>query len=235
MAGENDKAGPGEPQPGGPQPAAPQVPQTPKSYTPEEANKLVSDALAKQGREHALVLRPITAERDTLKGQIGLKDGEIADLTTDRDAHRTTAEDLASEDPQRFNLVKREATLRTGEGVLKTGTRQLEADRAAHTADRKLTDDTKREITVMDVATGKKDTEGKVIGDPERLKEVCEKWGATSEEQIQEVADTLWPDAATAAVPGLKILSGSTSGGAQGLNGLTPEQKVSRGLAALNK
>ncbi|KKL57779.1 hypothetical protein LCGC14_2232020, partial [marine sediment metagenome] len=136
--------------------------------------------------------------------------------------------DLTSDDPQRYTLVKEANRLRVLDGQLKTDRRTLEADKATHATAKKLTDDTLREITVMDVATGKKDTEGKVIGDPEKLKEVCEKWGATTEEQIQEVADTLWPEAATTAVPALKLLSGATSGGAQGLDGLTPEQPRSR-------
>ncbi|KKN50271.1 hypothetical protein LCGC14_0634230 [marine sediment metagenome] len=207
----------------------------PTSYTPEQANKLVSDALAKQGREHKAVLLPITSERDTLKVSLTSKDGELADITADRDAHRTTAEDLASEDTTRFNMVKREGTLRTGEATLKTGLRQLEADKVTLTARTKVADDTLREITVMDVATGKKDASGKVLGSPEKLKEVCETIGATTEDQIQSVADTLWPDAVTTAAAQLKILPGTTSGGAQGLNGLTPEEKVRRGLAALNK
>ncbi len=235
MLGENGKPVQGEPQPGGPLAAEPQVPQTPESYTPEETQKLVSDALAKQGREHRAALLPITSERDTAKTQLASKEGEITDLTGERDGLKAKIDDLASDDPQRFNLVKRESALTTQVNQLRTDRRTLEADKATHATAKKLTDDTLREITVMDVATAKKDAEGKVIGNPEQLKEVCEKIGATTEEHIQSVADTLWPDAVTTAVPALKILSGATSGGAQSLNGLTPEQKVNRGLEKLKK
>ena len=235
MEGENGKTGPGNPQPGGPQTVTAPVPQTPTSYTPEEATKLVSDALAEQGRKHTLVLRPITAERDTLKSQLGLKDGEITDNAAVLAELNTRIDDLTSDDPQRYTLVKEASRLRVLDGQLKTDRRILDAEKLTHAADRKLTDDTRREITVMEIATGKKDAEGKVIGDPERLKEVCEKWGATTEEQIQEVADTLWPGAVTTAVQALKILSGATSGGATDFSGLSPEEKVNRGLAKLKK
>ncbi|KKN32956.1 hypothetical protein LCGC14_0808650 [marine sediment metagenome] len=232
MEGENGKAGLGEPQPGGPQPATAPVPQLPESSTPEQVTKLVSDALAKQGREHRAALLPITSERDSLKTQLTGRDGEITDLTGERDDLKAKIDDLASDDPQRFNLVKRESALTTQVNQLRTDRRTLEADKATHATAKKLTDDTLREITVMDVATAKKDASGKAIGNPEQLKEVCEKIGATTEEQIQTVADTLWPDAVTPATAALKILSGATSGGAQGLNGLSPEEKVRKGLAA---
>ena len=208
---------------------------TPRAYNQEEVDGLTHSARSQGGREATAALKVMTSDRDSLKIQLTSKEGEITDITADRDAHRTTAEDLASEDPQRFNLVKRETTLRTGEAALNTGKRQLEAATATLAADRKLTDDSKREITVMDVATGKKDAAGTVIGSPEKLKEVCESIGATTEEQIQTVADTLWPDAVTTAVPALKILSGTTSGGAPSLDGKSPEEKVKLGLAKLNK
>jgi hypothetical protein len=175
----------------------------------------------------------MTTDRDSLKGQLGMKEGEIADLTTDRDAHKTTAEDLASEDTTRFNMVKREGALRTGEATLKTGLRQLEADKTTLTARTKVADDTLREITVMDVATAKKDAEGNVIGSPEKLKDICQSIGAVTEEQIQSVADTLWPEAVTTAAAPLKLLSGATSGGAPDLSG--PDAKIAEGLKRLKR
>jgi len=232
MEGETDKAKLGEPQPGGPQTATPEVPQTPTSYNPEQANKLVSDALSKQGREHKAEIIVVTSERDTAKTQLTSRDGEITDLTGERDDLKAKIDDLASEDPTRFNLVKRESALTVQVNQLRTDRRTLEADKATHATAKKLTDDTLREITVMDVATGKKDASGKAIGNPEQLKEVCEKIGATTEEQIQTVADTLWPEAVTTVAAQLKILPGGTLGGKESLSNLSPEEKVRRGLAA---
>ena len=236
MPGENGKGDQGKPQATGLTSGdGDGSTSTPTSYTPEEAGKLVSDALAKQGREHKIVLLPLTAERDTLKGQLASKDGEITDITSDRDELRVKIDDLSSDDPQRFNLVKRESALTTQVNQLRTDRRTLEADKATHAAAKKVTDDSLREITVMDVATAKKDAEGKVIGDPEKLKDICQSIGAVTEEQIQNVADTLWPDAVTAAVPALKILSGATSGGAKDLSGLSADDKIAAGLKQLKK
>ena len=103
--------------------------QTPATYSEAEMQKAVSDALAKQGREHKAELTLVTSERDSLKGQIATKDSELEDIAEERKGLQSQIDDLTSDDPEKFNLVKKERGLRERESTLKAEKRTLEADK----------------------------------------------------------------------------------------------------------
>lgn len=206
--------------------------QTPETYTKEQTQKLLSDALAEQGRKHKAELTPITKERDDLKTQIQSKESELTDVASERDDIRKQLEELSGDDPQKFNLVAKDKELREQARKLKTERDALDSDKQAHQERIKLAEDTLREVTIWDITSK---YEG---GDPVRLKGLCDIMEASSEEQIQKVAETLWskktPD--TPPTPPVKPYSGMTSGG----TGFTydqknPEKTLQEGFKQLKK
>jgi len=178
---------------------------TPESYTREEALKLVSDALTEQGRKHKGELEAMSKERDTHKS----KASELSDIAEERDALQKQIEELSSKDPEVFNLVKKDKELRERERKLKADAEALSTDKKSHEERIKLAEDTLREISIWEIAA---EYEG---GNPVKLKDLCDIFSATSEEQIRNAANTLWtkkPGNVSKTNEG-KPYSGMTSGG----------------------
>ena len=198
----------------------------------DQAKKMVSDALAVQGREHKAVLAVVVDERDAIKAQLTAVKGELEDVVSERERLNTRLTELASDDPEIFNLMKAEGELRIQQAELQSGRYKLEADINAHIERINLANDTLREMDIFDIANARTD------GDPVRLKEVCATAGVTDREQIEKMAATIWPDAATPN-PGAATndipYSGITSGGGANERALTGTAAVTAGLRKLNK
>lgn len=187
--------------------------ETPETYTKEQTQKLVSDALAEQGRKHKAELDPIVTERDTLKVQIQTKDIAIEDIGNEIKKLQTEIDELAGDDPEKKNLVKKARELREQEQKLKTERTTLDADKQVHQEQITLATNTLREISIWEISA---EYEG---SDPVKLKALCDKGKVTSEEDIREFADTLWTKKpvtpAKSVTPPIKADSGTTIGGSE--------------------
>jgi len=154
------------------------------------------------GRER----KDMEVERDTVKSQLTAKETELADVVDEREKLQSEITDLTSDDPKKFDIIKKDRDLRERERKLKTDTHALEADKKANADRVKLANDTLREVSIWEISAKYEGSE------PVKLKELCDSFGATSEEQITKVADTLWakkePDTSN-----LVAISGRTSGG----------------------
>lgn len=217
--GENDNANKGAP------PAQPGLPsveqdvitstQPPDTYAKEEALKLVSDALADQGRKHKAELDPILQERDSLRTQVKTKDDELQNVGEERVKLQKQIDELASNDPEVFNLVKKDRELMDRERQLKTDRQVLETDKQTSQERVQSAEDTLREIALWDISAEYES------GDPVRLKDLCDVFNATSEEQMRKVAETVWAKKLPQPVapPVIVPYSGMTRGG----TGFTPD------------
>ena len=202
----------------------------PETFTREQLQKFVSDALTDQGRKHKTELEPVIRERDTLKSQLQEKETELTGITEERENLQKQIEELASGDPKKFDLIKKDRELRDRERKLKADAQTLEQSKQAHAERVKLADETLREISVWEIAT---EYEG---GDATKLKGLVDTFGATSEEQIRKVAETLWAKkGATPGASALKPYSGMTTGGTENYDNLKPEEKISKGLELARK
>jgi len=200
----------------------------PETYTREQIQKFVSDALAEQGRKHKSEFEPVAKERDTYKSQLQAKENELAGLSDERGELQKRIDELSSNDPEVFNLVKKDRELRERERQLKTGVQELEAEKQSHAERIKLADDTLREISIFEIAS-KYDG-----GNPVKLKDLCDTFGAKSEEQIIKVAENLWAKKletpTTEETQPIKPYSGVTSGGGIDINALSPDEKIKYAL-----
>lgn len=198
----------------------------PKTHTNEEVNRLIQLARMDRGRE----IKEVEVERDALKTQVSSKESELADVREERQRLQTQIEDLTSDDPQKFNIVKKDRELREQERKLEKDTVTLEANKKANKDRVELATTTLREIAIWETA-GNYDG-----GSPVKLKDLCDLMEATSEEQIVAVAETLWAKKGkgTETSP-LKPFTGRTSGGAEDLSGLSPRKKIERGLIEQSK
>jgi len=170
------------------------------TYTRAQAEQLKSDALTDVGRKHKTAVDSLTKERNEAQDTLG----DYNDL-------KKRYDDLASKDPEVFNLSKKEAELRDRE-------RKLVSDARLHSDRIKRADVYERDVIITKIVG---EYEG---GDLEKLKGVCNTVGSSvSEEQMHSIASTLWakklnplatpPPVAPAAAPPAKPYSGMTSGG----------------------
>jgi len=183
---------------------------TPKTYTEEAYKKAISDALAKQGRENKVAVETIIKERDTLKGQIRSKEDLLSDITTEREELKKQIDDLSKDDPEKFNIIKKDRELRERENQLKTKLRDLEARETTHGERIKKAEGLEREILIQEIVD---EYEG---GNFDKLKDLCETLEVTGEDKIRVTADTLWTKKPETPVePPVKPFSSMTDGGGQ--------------------
>ena len=195
------------------------------TYTEADITKAISDALAKQGREHKKALDSVTAEKDTFKAQFGAKESELTDIAEERKSLQSQIDELASDDPDKFNITRKDRELRERETTLKATAQAMETEKQAWGDTVKMAKDTLRETAIWEISGS---YEG---GDPVKLKELCVKFDINSEEKIREVADTLWaPKVEKPQAPVIKADSGVTSGGGTDWRSLPPQQQIAYGL-----
>jgi chromosome segregation ATPase len=203
--------------------------QTPKTYTEEQVQKKLSDALAEQGRKHKAELEPIVKERDSFKSQLEANTSDLEANKSEIDKLQAKIDDLASNDPARFDAVKEMKALKTERDQLRADKRALDADKQALDADKqthgeriKKAESFERETLIQGMV---EDYEG---GDFDKLKDFCETFDAKSEEQIRKVADKLWtkkaPEPPNSEAPPVKPYTGMTNGGSEKIGDLPPKQ-----------
>ena len=179
----------------------------PETLTREAAQKLVSDALAKQGRE----LKTARLEVEQYKSSQSKLESELNE-TRERMSEVQRRIDEAEEEeargsPESLKLYQRQKQLRELEAKLNEGKRQLEKERTEHASELATAREGKTEMAVISAAVEHHVDIGK-------LKEKCQRFNLTTEEQISEMAETL---AGQAGGDSKKIIpkgdSGATIGG----------------------
>ena len=185
---------------------------SPKTYTQDDMDKAkeeaVHNALMKAGRDW----KTLEIERDSLSKQ-------LADQKSEADKLSIQLDELASENPDKFNVVKKFRELDEWEkklnhdkeehnGLIKQERETMAAEKQTHQAVIQMAISTQREIDAFETA---EEFQG---GDAPKLKALAETMGADTKEKIRKIAETLW----TAKTPvnpenPLKLDSGLTIGG----------------------
>ena len=181
----------------------------PETLTREAAQKLVSDALAKQGRE----LKAAKTEAESYKTAHSKLESELNETKEKMNEIQRRIDEAEEEEaknsPESLRLYQRQRQLREDEAKLKEGKRQLEKERQEHTAELTEAREGKMEMAIISMAVEHHIDIGK-------LKEKCQRFNLTTEEQISEMAETLAEQAQTGGDSKKKIPqgdSGRTIGG----------------------
>ena len=194
---------------------------TPETYTKEQTQKLVSDALAEQGRKHKAELTPIVTERDTLKTQLEANTADLESNKTEMEELQAKIDDMASGDPTRYDAVKELKAAKEERKHLQVKERALEAEKRTHGERIKKAEDLEKEVLVLEIVEGYKDADAEKLTNAIVGFETTFGIKVTSDEQIRKVADTLWTKKETETPKGF---SGVTEGGGT----LTEQDKLNR-------
>ena len=173
-----------------------------KTFTEADVRAAVHAARSEAGRERSAVEK----ERNELKSQLTSIHSELEEKAAELEKLQTQFDGLSSDDPEKFELVKEIKAVKEERRQLKADRTALEADKTKHGERIKFADDTLREVAIFDISAEYE------AGNAEKLKDLCDIFSATSEEQIRHVADTLWQKKGTGTKPTLKLDSGGTGG-----------------------
>jgi len=225
----------------------------PQTITLEEHRKGIEDAVAQYGdKVKQEKIDPIAKERDTFKAQVEQLRSDAEEATTAREESEkriseleTDLETATESEPDFAEIQKIKKELRTEREKARQEARDekkanaelkrtLEAEREQWAGTVAEAQAAKFEVDVFEISEEYVDESGKDIK-PERLKALCEKAGQTKREDIQALADVLWAKKGKEKVPVLEGDSGVTSGGSENLSGLSPRQKIERGLKKQTK
>lgn len=178
----------------------------PLVYTQKQADALVHAAKSESGRKS----KEIEVERDNLKSQIETKESELGDIQAERDSLQTQIEELSSDDPKKFDLIKKDKDFRDRERQLKT--RLSDFDKK----ERGLAEREKKLITFeLDVLI-EEVTDEYEDGDSARLKKALSVFENPTEEQVKNIADIIFskkPEGPEGEEKKLKPDSGKSKGG----------------------
>ena len=177
-----------------------------KTYTKAEYEAAIHALQSESGRARTAIEK----ERDGLKTQLASVQSDIKDNDAEVEKLQSKLDSMASDDPGKFDLAKELKVAREERRQLRTDRATLETEKQSHAESVKLATDTLREIAIWDIAA---EFDG---GDPEKLKELCDVFESSSEEQVRKVAETLWVKKgavpANSGKPPLKLDSGGSGG-----------------------
>lgn len=183
---------------------------TPQTYTQEQTRNMVSDALAKAGRDAQTLEQreaAVKAQEDANKAEQERKDAaELAEAQGDPDK-MAVYEKKQAEKQRRANLDTREAELN-----------KREAENAAEIQAAK---EIQKGNTIREIAT-----EHKV--DPVRLKDLSVKFSIEGKEKLEELADEIGSGKTDHQID---VDSGITSGGKKDLSGKSPMELAREGYS----
>jgi DNA repair exonuclease SbcCD ATPase subunit len=181
-----------------------------KTYTEEEKQKAISDALAKAGRE-AKALADKEAALNARQEAIDAKQAEIDEAERRKEAAEFEA---AKGDPELLRAYqdkqaskKELADILKQKADLKKEREVLDRDKADHEAEINEAKEAQHEILVWQVASDKGI-------DPVRLKNLSVKFKIEGKEQLEELADEIASGKPETPNP-LKVDSGVTTGGGE--------------------
>ena len=194
---------------------------TSKTYSDEEyqaaITRAVREATGKQGKEHKLVLDSIAKERDELKTRASTAESKIESIEDERKALREQIEDLTSDDPKKFDLVKKDRELRDKEAKMKADLQAWQSEKQSYDERLSKAQEIEKSMTIFDVAAEYENPQPDVLSD--KVKEMEGKLNVkiTTEEQIRSVAEILWGESEGKKPPAskemLRTYSGRTEGG----------------------
>ena len=171
-----------------------------RTYTQEQVDKLTQLASMKAGRDRKVV----EVERDGLKAKVEDYEKKIVVIEEERES----LQKLIDEDPDKLALATRDKTFKDKEKKLQDSLDAHEADKKAYA--QQIQD--AKALTFQ--ANAYLISKQFVDGDKDKLEELCEKFGAETEDEIKSIAETLWSLKEEEAAPPLETDSGRTSGGA---------------------
>jgi uncharacterized protein YdcH (DUF465 family) len=192
----------------------------PATYSEEDVQKAVSDALAKAGRER----KAIEDENATLKGRVSSFDINLAEIQQDRARLKATLEELGAKDPDKAKVVQKINELDAQIKANKADREKLEAERLQHGEMVKIAAERTRADNIKEIAAKYEGSDAAI------LKELCDKAGIHDAARIKDIAATLWKKPVTAP-PAIKPDSGITSGSGIDISKLSPTEKIEYGLA----
>ena len=143
----------------------------PRIYTQKQASELVHAARSEDGRQ----IRDLTAK-------LAAKEVALADNTAEIETLQAKFDNLAKDDPEKFDVVKELKAARDER-------RQLKADRASLTERERRVNTFELEVLIETIAGEYED------GDAARLTEAVSVFDNPKEEQIRKLADIIWPKA----------------------------------------
>ena len=183
----------------------------PRLYTQKQLDDLVHMAKSEAGRDR----KALEVERDQFKSKAEKLETQITDIQTERDKLQSDLEEMSADDPKKFDIIKRDRELREQQRINQAKADELAETEKASAEKIRIASETMLEINIWEIAAEYKSS------DPVKLKDLCSTFGATSEEQIRKVADTMWekenpaPKTEAEKQEALKLVSGKTSGGGE--------------------
>jgi len=186
--------------------------QEPKLIPETEAQKLVSDALAKAGRD--------AKSLETKKAELDRQAQELTDWQARKDEEERKA---VEGNPELLDVYQQRKALREKEATFKKEQDEFEQKKLEHQVEVESAREVQRDVDIFDIV---QEYEG---GDAMKLKTLCVNFNATSKEQIRKAADTLWEKKGTQSSSDTtkqKRDSGMTIGGGARLSDLSPKDRV---------
>jgi len=165
-----------------------QVEKEPKLFTQKDLEAAVHTAKSTFGRD----IKEIEDERDELKHRLEQVETDVLEIQEERDKLQADLEDMSSDDPKKFDLIKRDRELREAQRLLKKSTDDLATEVKTNEERVKAANETLLEISIWDISTEYKG------GNPITLKNLCTTLGVTDEAKLREVAESLWEKAEAA-------------------------------------
>ena len=185
----------------------------PETLTREEAQRLIHNAETAVGSKLGRELKAARLEVEQYKSSQSKLESELNETRERmREVQRRIDEDEEEEargSPESLKLYQRQKQLRELEAKLNEGKRQLEKERTEHASELANAKEGKIEMAIISAAVEHHIDIGK-------LKEKCQRFNLTTEEQISEMAETLAEQAQTGEDNKKKIPqgnSGATIGG----------------------
>jgi len=157
-------------------------PEPSKSYSEAELLAAVHAATSQLGRG----MKELETENAALKRQVTLKEQELVENKTDVENLQSKLDAMSSDDPARYDVVKELKGAREERARLRADRSALEEEKLTHADTVKVAQDTLREISIWEIAA---EYQG---GDPVKLKNLCDIFKASSQDQIRSAADGLW-------------------------------------------
>lgn len=180
--------------------------QTPKTFTKEGHEKILSDKLTIAGRD-AKALETREASLKAKEEAVAQSVAKIEQWQTERD------EELKSTNPDQYDIAVEKRKTANERA-------KLDADIVTHAERLKAADETEREITIWRIAE-------KIGVDAEKLKANSTEFNLQDEDQIEKMAQTM--AGAKGGETPLLPDSGVTIGGV-GWKDLSPDDKIRQGL-----
>ena len=206
-----------------PEKKEPSPKEPPKTYTQEDVDKQIQFDRMQRGRDW----KSLETERDNLRGQVEDKESKLKVATDKLESLKTQIDELASDDPDKLNLVKK---LREAEGAMEQATAKLkeaEAKEASIAESQQEITKWKRDQLVYTVADEFVTANGEPI-DFDSFMSAADKFKLGEREDLVLLAETLGfkskSSKPTATPAPTKPYSGITEGGSETLEGKSRKQ-----------